>query len=80
MEEERGGEVLIISKAIVQLRFYLDCRDSFQVTLSLSLIPTGGGGSYGAFLQCYIVRRSTNTVSCKQNRPITPRIPSPERE
>ena len=45
MEEGRSGEVLIISKTIVQLRFYLDCRDSFQVTLSLSLslIPTGGG-------------------------------------
>ena len=80
MEEGRSGEVLIISKTIVQLRFYLDCRDSFQVTLSLSLslIPTGGGGSYGAFLQCYIVRRSANTVSYKQNCPITPGIPSLE--
>lgn len=51
MEEGRSGEVLIISKTIVQLRFYLDCRDSFQVTLSLSLslIPTGGGG----FVWCF---------------------------
>ena len=80
MEEERGGEVLIISKTIVQLRFYLDCRDSFQATLSLFLsFPPGGVRMvlsssvilYGAVL----IQSPTN-----KNCPITPGIPSPERE